>query len=376
MHINLSSSVINNQTIDYVKRAINRGEISNYGENIDSFHRQLELYFSKNTYVALLNSGTSAIHLALIGLGVQEGDEVICQNFTFVATANPILYQGAIPIFIDSEKATWNMCPNLLEEAIIDRNMKGRKPKAIIFVHSYGMPAKADEIISIANKYEIPLIEDAAEAMGSTYKGQKCGTFGNYGIVSFNGNKMISTSGGGALICKDKSARDKALFLANQAKEKAPFYQHSQIGYNYKMSNVLAGFGRAQMDVLEENILSRRKMNEFYKTIFKLEEGITFLEEPNKEYYSNHWLSCILIDDKITGFSREDLRLELKKHKIESRPLWKPMHMQPIFNKNNYYNNGISENLFEKGLCLPSGSNLLKAEMNKIKKVILNFLKK
>lgn len=374
MNISLSSSNISTKSVSYIEEAINRGEISNYGQNIDFFEEQLGLHFSKRANVALLNSGTSAIHLALINLGVGLGDEVICQSFTFSATAYPILYQRANPVFIDSEEETWNMCPALLEEAIIDRIAKGKKPKAIIFVHSYGMPAKIDEIINIANRYEIPLIEDAAEALGSTYRNERCGTFGDYGIISFNGNKIITTSGGGALICKNKTAKKKALFIANQAKEDSPHYQHTELGYNYKMSNIIAGIGRAQMDVLEENILLRRSMHDFYKKIFKSISGIMLFEEPNSNYFSNHWLSCVLIESQSIGFSREDLRLELLKNDIESRPLWKPMQMQPIFKKCAFYGNGVSETLFKKGLCLPSGSNLTQNEKNKIKKVITTFI--
>jgi dTDP-4-amino-4,6-dideoxygalactose transaminase len=293
---------------------------------------------------------------------------------TFSASANPIVYQGAIPIFVDSEEDTWNMCPNHLEIAIKDRISNGNPPKAIIVVHLYGMPAKMDEIKAIALKYNIVLIEDSAEAFGSTYKDQKCGTFSNYGVLSFNGNKIITTSGGGALVCNTEKDKQKAVFLATQARDNAPHYQHSQIGYNYRMSNITAGIGRGQMQVLDKHIDLRRANNAFYKSIFKDIKGVTVFTEPNSDYYSNHWLSCVLFDES-SKVSVETLRLALDKENIESRPLWKPMHLQPIFSKYPYYGTTISENLFKNGLCLPSGSNLTDEDRNRIKKAIFLVFK-
>lgn len=372
--IHLSSVHLSGNEINYIERAIRKREVSNYGENLDLFEKQLETYFSKKIKIALLNSGTSAIHLALIQLGVKYGDEVICQSFTFSASANPIVYQGAKPIFIDSEPETWNMCPNYLKAAILDRISKGKKPKAIILVHSYGMPAKIDELISVAKKHNIPIIEDAAEALGSTYNGQKCGTFGDFGIVSFNGNKIITASGGGALICKTNVTKEKTMYLATQARSNEAYYHHTEIGYNYSMSNIIAGIGRAQMEVLDEYVALRQGVNKFYQELFINVDGIEVFKEPNSKFISNHWLTCILIDEKKVGFNNDDLRLELLKHNIEARFLWKPMHLQPVFEKHPFYGSNISETLFKKGLCLPSGSNLFQDEKNKIKEVITKFI--
>ncbi|KJD36876.1 pyridoxal phosphate-dependent aminotransferase [Tamlana sedimentorum] len=360
--------------VKYVEEAILNGEISNYGENLSAFNKKLERYFSKPNKIALLNSGTSAIHLALIQLGIKANDEVICQSFTFSATANPICYQKAIPIFIDSEADTWNMCPVQLEIAIKDRLSLGIKPKAIIVVHSYGMPAKMDDIVKISKKFSIPIIEDAAGALGSTYKGLKCGSFGEFGIISFNGNKIITTSSGGALICSSEDQKIKANFVATQAKANEPFYHHEEIGYNYSMSNITAGIGRAQMEVLKERVLKRREINAFYKEIFESINGITLLSEPSQYYYSNHWLTCILINFEEVGFSNGDLKMELEKYNIETRFLWKPLHLQPVFSDFPYYGRVISEQLFNTGLCLPSGSNLTKQDKNNIKTVIMRFI--
>jgi len=369
----LSSPHMGGNEIKYVQEAYDTNWVAPLGPNVNGFEKDLAHYIGEESRVACLSSGTAALHLALILADVQLNDEVICQSFTFSASANPIAYQGANPIFIDSEKDTWNMCPIFLEEAIEDRLAKGKKPKAIILVHLYGMPAKIDKILAIANKYEIILIEDAAEALGSTFKGQKCGTFGDYGILSFNGNKIITTSGGGAIVCKNEKDKQKAIFLATQARDDAPHYQHSEIGYNYRMSNIIAGIGRGQMEVLDAHIGLRRDMNLFYKNIFKNVEGITVFEEPNNDYYSNHWLSCILIDSGITGFTSHELRLQLEKDNIESRPLWKPMHLQPVFKECVYYGDNVSETLFNKGLCLPSGSNLAKEDRIRIERVIRGF---
>ena len=370
----LSSPHMGGAEQNYVQEAFDTNWIAPLGPNVNGFEQDLEFYVEQNSKVACLASGTSAIHLALILAGVKTEDDVLCQSFTFSASANPIAYQGANPIFIDSEKETWNMCPVALQEAIEDRISKGKKPKVIIVVHLYGMPAKMDAIVTIAKKYEIPLIEDAAEALGSTYKGQKCGTFGDFGILSFNGNKIITTSGGGALVCKTEEMKQKAVFLATQARDHAAHYQHSEIGYNYRMSNVLAGIGRGQMQVLDRHIGYRRANNQFYKELFENVEGITLLTELTTDYYSNHWLSAILVDADKTGFTREDLRLELEKENIESRPLWKPMHLQPVFKDALYYGTSVAEKLFENGLCLPSGSNLTDDDRERIATSIRKLL--
>tara|TARA_B110000003_G_scaffold274847_1_gene315868 strand:+ start:1530 stop:2666 length:1137 start_codon:yes stop_codon:yes gene_type:complete len=370
----LSSPHMGGNEMSYVQEAYDTNWVAPLGPNVTGFESDLEEYISNDTKVACLASGTSAIHLALVLAGVKKEDEVLCQSFTFSASANPIAYQGAQPIFIDSEIESWNMCPVALEEAIKDRILKGKKPKAIIAVHLYGMPAKIDEISAIARKYEITLIEDAAEALGSNYKGQKCGSFGDFGILSFNGNKIITTSGGGALVCNNENDKQRAVFLATQARDNAAHYQHSEIGYNYRMSNVLAGIGRGQMEVLDAHIRLRRAMNQFYYKLFENVEGITVFKEPSEAFFSNHWLTCILIDSKITGFTSEDLRLHLEKSNIESRPLWKPMHLQPVFKYAAYYGKNISETLFKNGLCLPSGSNLTDNDRQRIESSIQKML--
>jgi dTDP-4-amino-4,6-dideoxygalactose transaminase len=293
---------------------------------------------------------------------------------TFSASANPILYLGATPVFVDSESQTWNMCPKALEEAIVDRIAKGKKPKAIIAVHLYGMPFNAEAILTVANAYEIPVLEDSAEALGSSYKGQKCGTFGMIGVLSFNGNKIITTSGGGAMVTKSKEVKDRVVFFATQSRDNAPHYQHSEIGYNYRMSNICAGIGRGQMEVLDRHVELRREMNNFYKSLFASIDGVTLFSEPNTDYFSNHWLSAIVIDpEKSNGRTREDLRLALEKENIESRPLWKPMHLQPVFESYPYYGNTIAETLFKNGLCLPSGSNLSEVDRVRIARVAKAF---
>jgi dTDP-4-amino-4,6-dideoxygalactose transaminase len=371
----LSSPHMGGSEQKYIQEAFDTNWIAPLGPNVIGFENDLESYLKSDKKVAVLSSGTSALHLALVLAGVTHGDEVLCQSFTFSASANPIVYQGAIPVFIDSETTTWNLCPSALETAIQDRIAKGKKPKALIVVHLYGMPAKIDLIMSIAKKYEITVIEDAAEALGSTYKGQMCGTFGDFGILSFNGNKIITTSGGGALVCKTKEMKEKAIFLATQARDNAPHFQHSQIGYNYRMSNVLAGIGRGQMKVLNKHIGLRRDMNLFYKNIFKSVDGITVFKEPNQDYFANHWLSSIIIDEKKTGFSGEDFRSHLEKNNIESRPLWKPLHLQPVFLKYPYYGGQISEKLFSTGSCLPSGSNLTSEDRDRLKSAFYEIIK-
>jgi dTDP-4-amino-4,6-dideoxygalactose transaminase len=369
----LSSPHMSGNEMKFVNEAYETNWIAPLGPNVDGFEQDLQKYLDIS-HVAALSSGTGAIHLALVLLGVKAGDEVLASSFTFSATVNPITYVGATPILIDSETDTWNMSPELLEEAITDRIAKGKKPKAIILVHLYGMPAKIDEIMEISRKYEIPVIEDAAEALGSKYKNKALGTFGKFGILSFNGNKIITTSGGGALISDDEEAIQKARFLATQARDNAPHYQHSHIGFNYRMSNILAGIGRGQMMVIDNRVEQRRENHLFYKNIFKNADGITLLEEPSEDYFSNFWLTTILIDDKKTGFTNTDMRLAFEKENIETRPLWKPMHLQPVFKGYPAYLNGVSESLFKKGLCLPSGSNLNDEQKQRIAKVLSVFL--
>lgn len=365
----LSSPHMSGNEQSYIKEAFDTNWVAPLGPNVDGFENDLQFYLKEDKQVAALVSGTSALHLSLIILGVEHGDEVICQSKTFSASANPIVYQGATPIFVDSEKETWNICPDQLEIAIKDRIAKGNKPKAIIAVHLYGMPYKVDEVNRVATKYDIPIIEDSAESLGSQYNGQNCGTFGDMAILSFNGNKIITTSGGGALVTRTEEQKQKAVFLATQARDKAPHYLHSHIGYNYRMSNIIAGIGRGQMSILDSHVASRRSNHEYYKKAFNHIDKITFLQEP-EGHFSNRWLSCILLDSKST---REGLRLALEKENIESRPLWKPMHQQPVFKDAPSYLNGVSDELFEKGLCLPSGSNLTEVELNSVVSAINTY---
>lgn len=366
----LSSPHMGGAEQKYIQEAFDSNWIAPLGPNVSGLETDLEGYLSAEANVAALSSGTAAIHLGLVVLGVKAGDEVICQTMTFSASANPILYLGATPVFVDSESETWNMCPMALEEAIVDRIAKGKKPKAIIAVHLYGMPFNAEAILAVANAYEIPVLEDSAEALGSSYKGQKCGTFGTIGVLSFNGNKIITTSGGGAMVTKSKEVKDRVVFFATQSRDNAPHYQHSEIGYNYRMSNICAGIGRGQMEVLDRHVELRREMNNFYKSLFASIDGVTLFSEPNTDYFSNHWLSAIVIDpEKSNGRTREDLRLALEKENIESRPLWKPMHLQPVFESYPYYGNTIAETLFKNGLCLPSGSNLSEVDRARIARV-------
>lgn len=367
----LSSPHMGGNELSYIHDAFDANWVAPLGPNVDGFESDLEAFLGDDRPVAALSSGTAALHLALIACGVGQGDEVICQSMTFSASANPIAYQGATPVFVDSEPDTWNICPASTRRAIEDRIARGRKPKAIVAVHLYGMPFKVDEICAIAEEYGIPLIEDAAEALGSTYKGRACGTFGQFGVLSFNGNKIITTSGGGALACSTPEEKQQAVFLATQARDHAPHYQHSQIGYNYRMSNICAGIGRGQMEVLPDRVRARRAMHTFYRQLFDGTEGIRVLSEPNSEYFSNHWLSAILINPHDTaGVTREALRLAFLEENIESRPLWKPMHLQPVFADAPYYGGTVAENLFEQGLCLPSGSNLTDDDRARIASVI------
>ncbi|MGE8431896.1 aminotransferase class I/II-fold pyridoxal phosphate-dependent enzyme [Chryseobacterium joostei] len=369
----LSSPHMGGNELKYINEAFEENWVAPLGPNVNGFEEDLEKFLGRNAKVAVLSAGTAALHLALIECGVQHGDEVICQSMTFSASANPIAYCGADPVFIDSEPETWNMCPKALKEAIEDRIQKGKKPKAIIVVHLYGMPAKMDQIVAIAEEYQIPIIEDAAEALGSTYKEQACGTFGRFGVLSFNGNKIITTSGGGALVCHTQEDKDKTVFLSTQARDNAPHYQHSHIGFNYRMSNIVAGIGRGQMEVLNNRVESRRAMHDFYVEAFKNINGVTVFSEPDSDFYSNHWLSAIIVDPELTGKDRERLRMAFLEDNIESRPLWKPMHLQPIFANAPYYGGNISEKLFDNGLCLPSGSNLSDEDRERILKVINSY---
>jgi dTDP-4-amino-4,6-dideoxygalactose transaminase len=344
------------QEMKYIEEAFRKNHVFPNGTNVDGFEGDLKK-FTGAGYVTCVSSGTAAIHLALIALGVEQGDEVICSSFTFSASANPIVYQKALPVFIDSEPDTWNLKPATLEFAIKDRIKKGKKPKAIIAVHLYGMPARMDEIMEIANRYEIPVIEDAAEAIGSRFNGKVCGTIGEIGILSFNGNKIITTSGGGALISNKQKYCKKAKYLGTQAREDLPHYEHSEIGYNYRMSNICAGIGRGQMEVLNERIQKRRENFFFYKEALKDLPGITFLEEPDERFFSNHWLTTILVDPQKTGgVTNEHIRMKFEKLNIESRPVWKPMHLQPVFKECPAYVDGTSDRLFNIGLCLPSST--------------------
>jgi dTDP-4-amino-4,6-dideoxygalactose transaminase len=361
----LSSPHMGGKEQEYVNEAFATNWIAPLGPHVDGFEKDLANYIGSGIHVAALSTGTAAIHLGLILLGVKAGDEVLCQSFTFCGSSNPITYIGAVPVFVDSEPDTWNMSPEFLEEAIKDRISKGKKPAAIIPVHLYGMPAKMEEILSIAARYEIPVLEDAAEALGSHIHGKMCGSFGEIGSLSFNGNKIITTSGGGALTGNEHYAA-KARFLATQARDAAPHYQHSEIGYNYRMSNVCAGIGRGQMEVLADRVNQRRAVYQAYWERYKDTPGVQFLAEP-EGYYSNRWLTTILINPEQTGGkTRETLRLALDAENIESRPLWKPMHMQPVFADTQFYGDGTCERLFERGLCLPSGSNLTQEDLQRI----------
>jgi dTDP-4-amino-4,6-dideoxygalactose transaminase len=364
----LSSPHMGGTEMKYVQEAYDTNWVAPLGPNVNSFEQDI-INYTGSKYAAVLSSGTAAIHLALILLDVKSGDEVLCSSFTFSASANPIVYLGAIPVFIDSEFDTWNMCPVLLEEAIEDRISKGKKPKAIILVHLYGMPAKMDEIMDVSTKHGIPIIEDAAEALGSTYNGMSMGTLGELGVYSFNGNKIITTSGGGALVSNKPEYCEKAVFLATQARDEAAHYQHSQIGYNYRMSNIVAGIGRGQMEVLDDRVAARRTNHAYYQENLA-SDSIVFLQE-SEGYFSNRWLTCILTK---SFEQREKIRMALAEENIEARPLWKPMHQQPIFEKYPVYTNGVSDGLFDKGLCLPSGSNLTKEDLNRVISIIKDLM--
>ena len=376
----------------FIQEAFDTNWVAPLGPNVNAFETELENYIGENKKVVALASGTAAIHLALVACGVNQGDEVITQSFTFCASANPITYLGAVPVFVDSEPDTWNMDPQLLEETIKDRISKtGKKPKAIVTVSIYGMPYKMEEIAEIAKRYDIPIVEDAADSFGSKYKGQVLGTFGKYGILSFNGNKMITTSGGGALICNDDAAKQEIMFYATQARENYPYYQHEKIGFNYRMSNICAGIGRGQMTIADEHIKHHQRLFQLYKELLKDVEGIKLQENPSSDYDSNYWLNTITIESwvKVKGEENayaesqtdcqpnnnvEALRIALDKAGIEARPLWKPMHKQPVYKNAPAYVNGVSEELFKKGLCLPSGPCVSEEDVIYIVKCIVESL--
>ncbi|WP_295677863.1 aminotransferase class I/II-fold pyridoxal phosphate-dependent enzyme [uncultured Empedobacter sp.] len=369
----LSSPHMGGGEMKYVQEAFDQNWVAPLGKNVDEFENAIQEFIEEDKFVAALSSGTAALHLALIQLGVGYGDEVICQSFTFSASANPIKYLGANPVFVDSDPVNWNMSPFFLEEAIKDRISKNKKPKAVIVVHLYGMPALMDEITAICSKYEIPLIEDSAEALGSTYKNKKCGTFGDFAILSFNGNKIITTSGGGALVGPTKETKEKTIFLSTQARDNAPHYQHSEIGYNYRLSNICAGIGRGQMEVLSDRIQQRRAINDFYKDVFSNIDAVNLFSEASSDFFSNHWLSSITIDKKVSTRTNQELMAAFTEENIETRPLWKPMHLQPVFNDCPYYGETVSEELFTAGLCLPSGSNITNDDKNRIYEVISKY---
>lgn len=362
----LSPPHMGGEEMKFVQEAFETNWIAPIGPHVDAFEKELA-EFNGIEHCAVLSSGTAAIHLALIILGVESGDEVLCSSFTFSGSCNPITYVGATPVFIDSEEESWNLDPSLLQSAIEDRIRNGKKPKAIILVHLYGMAARINEVMSIARRFEIPVIEDAAEALGSTYQGKLLGTFGDLGIYSFNGNKIITTSGGGAIVSGNSEWIKRARFLSTQARDAAPHYQHSEIGFNYRMSNVVAGIGRGQLNVLKERVNQRRANFDFYKTELLPISAITFQSEP-EGIRANRWLTTVQIKD--TKVDPEMIRFTLEKENIESRPLWKPMHLQPVFSGCPSYTNGVSERLFKKGLCLPSGSNLSKEDLYRVVKTI------
>jgi len=369
----LSSPHMSGREMKYVHEAFDQNWVAPLGKNVDEFEGAIQRFLNEDKFVAALSSGTAALHLALMQLGVGYGDDVICQSFTFSASANPIKYLGANPVFVDSDPVNWNMSPVYLEQAIKDRISKNKKPKAVIVVHLYGMPALMEEITEICNRYEIPLVEDSAEALGSSYKNKMCGTFGEFAILSFNGNKIITTSGGGALITSTKEQKEKTIFLSTQARDSAPHYQHSEIGYNYRLSNICAGIGRGQMEILDERVRQRRSNHEFYREIFSDIEGVNLFSEANTDFFSNHWLSCITINKSITTKTNHQLMQAFAEDNIETRPLWKPMHLQPVFKDCPYYGETVSEDLFSAGICLPSGSNMTNDEKNRIYEVISKY---
>lgn len=355
----------------FIQEAFDTNWVVPLGPNVNAFEEELQDYLGHDKHVVALSAGTAALHLSLVMLGVKAGDEVICQSFTFAASANPIAYLGATPVFVDSEQETWNMSPKFLEDAIIDRVTKtGKTPKAIIPVHLYGMPANMEQIMAVAEKYNIPVVEDAAEALGSEFKGRRCGTFGQFGVLSFNGNKVITTSGGGALVCPSKESADRVKFYATQARDNAPHYEHTQIGYNYRMSNICAGIGRGQMTVINDFVARRRAIHDIYYRELSKVKGVRVMSAPSQKHISNYWLTCI----NLNTLDREVLRLALDAENIESRPLWKPMHLQPVFSSAPFYGDGTSEKLFNNGLCLPSGASLTDEDIHRVIDVIKSQL--
>ena len=368
----LSSPHMGGGEMKYIQQAFDENWIAPLGPNVNGFEHDLESFLDEEVYVAVLSSGTAAIHLSLVLLDVKPGDFVICQSLTFSASANPIVYMGATPIFVDSEKDTWNLCPKAVEEAILYGIAQGKKPKAIIAVSLYGMPYQVDEINALSKQYDIPVIEDSAEALGSTYKNRKCGTFGDLCVLSFNGNKIITTSGGGALILKDPAFKKKAVFLSTQAKDDAPHYEHTNIGYNYRMSNICAGVGRGQMEVLADRVAQRRANHERYKRLFANQPHFSLHQEPSSDYFSNHWLSIVTVSEN-SRISADEIRKMAQKQNIETRPIWKPMHLQPIFKDTLYFGGHYAEQCFKTGLCLPSGSNLTEQDFEKIEKLFLKI---
>ncbi|WP_195241521.1 DegT/DnrJ/EryC1/StrS family aminotransferase [Odoribacter laneus] len=374
--IYLSLAHMGGREQEFIKEAFDTNWVVPLGPNVNAFEQELAAYVGQDRHVVALSAGTAAIHLGLVQLGVKAGDEVICQSFTFAASANPVTYLGATPVFVDSEKDTWNMAPEFLEKAILDRKEKtGKFPKAIIPVHLYGMPAKLDEIRTIAQKYGIPLLEDAAEALGSEYKGRKCGTFGEFGALSFNGNKIITTSGGGALICRTEEEAKQTMFYATQARENRPYYHHEHVGYNYRMSNICAGIGRGQMLVLQKHVERRRAIHQLYTELLEGIAGIEVKQAPHQDFNSNYWLTCITVDPTLAGVTADEIRIYLEQENIESRLLWKPMHLQPVFSENPFYGDGTAEIIFNQGLCLPSGSMLEDKDIHMVVSKIKEKLK-
>ncbi|WP_084185979.1 DegT/DnrJ/EryC1/StrS family aminotransferase [Kaistella haifensis] len=363
--ISLSSPHMGGKEMHYIQQAFDENWIAPLGPNVNGFEHDLESFLDEEVYVAVLSSGTAALHLSLVLLDVKPGDFVICQSLTFSASANPIVYMGATPIFVDSEKDTWNLCPKAVEEAIQYGIAQGKKPKAIIAVSLYGMPYQVDEINALSKRYDIPVIEDSAEALGSTYKNRKCGTFGDLCVLSFNGNKIITTSGGGALILKDPAFKKKAVFLSTQAKDDAPHYEHTNIGYNYRMSNICAGVGRGQMEVLADRVAQRRANHQRYQRLFAGQAHFTLHQEPNSDFFSNHWLSIVTVSEN-SRISADEIRKMALDQNIETRPVWKPMHLQPIFKDTLYFGSNFAEQTFNTGLCLPSGSNLTPQDWERI----------
>ena len=374
--IYLSLAHMGGREQEFIKEAFDTNWVVPLGPNVNAFEQELAAYVGQDRHVVALSAGTAAIHLGLVQLGVKAGDEVICQSFTFAASANPVTYLGATPVIVDSEKDTWNMAPEFLEKAILDRKEKtGKFPKAIIPVHLYGMPAKLDEIRTIAQKYCIPLLEDAAEALGSEYKGRKCGTFGEFGALSFNGNKIITTSGGGALICRTEEEAKQTMFYATQARENRPYYHHEHVGYNYRMSNICAGIGRGQMLVLQKHVERRRAIHQLYTELLEGIAGIEVKQAPHQDFNSNYWLTCITVDPTLAGVTADEIRIYLEQENIESRLLWKPMHLQPVFSENPFYGDGTAEIIFNQGLCLPSGSMLEDKDIHMVVSKIKEKLK-